>query len=442
MTWHLIARDLRVFFKDRGSLLLGFAVPIVLFSVFVLIFGGMARSSEDMEPIHLVVADEDGTDRSQRLVSLLDEMDALVVLRDHPEGDSKERVPYTWETARKAVADGRVATALVIPAGLTSGLSSHVFAGPDSIPPITLFHDTSQPLQSQVVQGLLQQALFMTMSDFWALQGVDVMAKDLGLDSQMSGKMSSWMRGTFDQLARLREAEGAAADSAGADSTAAGTAFQSPVPIERVDVLGETKKNPIAAMTASQVVVMFLLFSVVFSAAAILREKEEGTLRRLLVSPMTDWQFLLGKLGSTTIYGFFQILVMFVYGWLVFHMDLFRDFPAVLLMTAVSAASATALGLVIASLCKTHRQIDSIATLVVLTMSAVGGSMVPRFLMPAWMRKVGLVSFNAWAIDGYYKIFWREKGIVDILPQVGVLLAAGLVFFLVASSLFRKRFYA
>ena len=67
--------------------------------------------------------------------------------------------------------------------------------------------------------------------------------------------------------------------------------------------------------------------------------------------------------------------------------------------------------------------------------------MVPRFLMPDWMQKIGLVSFNAWAIDGYYKIFWREKGIVDILPQTAVLLGAGILFFLLASHLFRKRFY-
>ena len=40
-------------------------------------------------------------------------------------------------------------------------------------------------------------------------------------------------------------------------------------------------------------------------------------------------------------------------------------------------------------------------------MSALGGSMFPRFLMSATMQKIGLVTFNAWALDGYMKVFWR-----------------------------------
>ena len=194
-------------------------------------------------------------------------------------------------------------------------------------------------------------------------------------------------------------------------------------------------------MTAAQVVVMFLLFSVMGAAGSILREQEGGTLRRLLISPMTDWQFLMGKMGSTSILGFLQIMVMYIFGWAVFQVDLFRDFPAVVVMTAVCALSASALGLLLASLCRNHRQVDAVSTLVVLSMSAVGGSMIPRFLMPKWMQNIGLASFNAWAIDGFYKIFWREMGTIQILPQVGVLAGIGVIFFLLASHLFQKRFY-
>ncbi len=443
MIAHLIARDLKIAFKDRGNLILGFAVPVVLFSVFVLIFGGMARSSGDMDPIRLIVVDEDGSDRSRRMVSHLRDMDALRVRIDHSAEDSEAKVPYTRDTARKAVVEGEVSTALVIPKGLSTGISGHLFVEPDSVPALSLFFDAAEPLEAQVVRGLLQQVLFMSMSDLWALEGIDIMAAELDLGAGTSEQMSTWMQEVFDEFGGLPGAGGTSAggDSATSDSTATGYALESPIPIDMVDVLGETKKNPIAAMTAAQVVVMFLLFSVMFSAGSILREQEGGTLRRLLVSPMTARQFLLGKMGSTAAFGFLQILIMFVYGWLVFKVDLFRDFPAVLLLTAVCAFSATALGMVIASLCRTYRQIDSIATLVVLSMSAVGGSMVPRFLMPDWMQKIGLVSFNAWAIDGYYKIFWREMGTLQILPQVGVLAAAGAIFFLISSHLFQKRFY-
>lgn len=439
MTLHLIARDLRVIFKDRGAVILGFAVPVVLFTIFILIFGGMASSSGDINPIQMIVVDEDRTTQSRRLVSLLEGMQPLRVITDRKSDESEDRVPYTRESARQAVAAGEVSTALLIPRNLTASLEDNLFTQPDSIPALTVLYDASVPMEAQVVRGLLQQVLFMSFSETWAVQGIDIMSRELAMDNETANRMTSWMTEVFEEIRSETGSEALSADSADVD-TGAGVA--SPIPIETVDVLGETKRSPIAAMTAAQVVVMFLLFSVMHSAGSILQEQEAGTLRRLLISPMTDWQFLLAKLSSTTIFGFFQILVMFLYGWIVFHVDLFRDFPAVVLMTAICALSATGLGLVVASLCRNRKQIESVSTLVVLSMSAVGGSMVPRFLMPKWMQDIGLVSFNAWAIDGFYKIFWREMGIPQILPQIGVLVAAGLIFFLLASHFFRRRFYA
>ena len=54
-------------------------------------------------------------------------------------------------------------------------------------------------------------------------------------------------------------------------------------------------------------------------------------------------------------------------------------------------------------------------------MSALGGSMFPRFLMSETMQRIGLVTFNAWALDGYLKVFWRDAPIWELWPQVAVL---------------------
>ena len=64
--------------------------------------------------------------------------------------------------------------------------------------------------------------------------------------------------------------------------------------------------------------------------------------------------------------------------------------------------------------------------------------MFPRFLMPAAMQKAGLFTINAWAIDGFTKVFWRELPISSLGPQVGVLLAVGVVLFLVARRIARR----
>ena len=90
-------------------------------------------------------------------------------------------------------------------------------------------------------------------------------------------------------------------------------------------------------------------------------------------------------------------------------------------MTIVTAAAAAGFGLVLATLSRSRAQLSGMSTIVILTMSAIGGSMFPRFLMSETMQQFGLVTFNAWALDGYLKVFWRDAPLVELWPQVLVL---------------------
>jgi ABC-2 type transport system permease protein len=71
-------------------------------------------------------------------------------------------------------------------------------------------------------------------------------------------------------------------------------------------------------------------------------------------------------------------------------------------------------------------------------MSALGGSMFPRFLMSETMQKFGLLTFNGWALDGYLKVFWRELPIVQLWPQLLVLFALTVTFLSLARLLARR----
>jgi ABC-2 type transport system permease protein len=64
--------------------------------------------------------------------------------------------------------------------------------------------------------------------------------------------------------------------------------------------------------------------------------------------------------------------------------------------------------------------------------------MFPRFLMSEGMQKVGLLTFNAWALDGYLKVFWRQARVWELWPQVGVLLALTIAFLTLARVLARR----
>jgi ABC-type multidrug transport system permease subunit len=71
-------------------------------------------------------------------------------------------------------------------------------------------------------------------------------------------------------------------------------------------------------------------------------------------------------------------------------------------------------------------------------MSAIGGSMIPLFIMPDIMDKFARLSVNYWAIQGFYDIFWRSLSIMDILPKILILTASGLIFSLASLRLFSK----
>ena len=73
-----------------------------------------------------------------------------------------------------------------------------------------------------------------------------------------------------------------------------------------------------------------------------------------------------------------------------FKLPLFAHVPGFVIMTVVTAAAAAALGLVLATLARTRGQLSGFSTILILTMSALGGSMFPRFLMSEAMQKVGL----------------------------------------------------
>jgi ABC-2 type transport system permease protein len=184
---------------------------------------------------------------------------------------------------------------------------------------------------------------------------------------------------------------------------------------------------------------MFLLFSMVGGAGgALLEEAESGTLERLLSTNLGMTGVLLGKWLFLALTGIAQLCIMFLWGRVAFGLPLFSHLPGFLVMTIVTAAAAAALGLVLASLARTRAQLSGFSTLLILTMSALGGSMFPRFLMTEGMQRVGLVTFNAWALDGYLKVFWRNAPVWDLWPQVLVLSALGVAFIFVARLLARR----
>ena len=401
--------------RDRAALVLSFVVPIVFFSVFAAIFGG-ARNATPR--IRLIVVDEDRSENSRRLTAALGSEKALNVLLS-PVPPAAPSGPFDRASAEQAVRAGTAPLALILPKGFGSAPVGFGPATPGQ-PKLLLLADTSDPVAPQVVTGLIQKVSMTAMPDAMARMGIDQV-------DRWGGGLTAEQRAKLEENVRtLRQAS----PSAGAGSGV--------VAVEVRDVLGETKKNPTSALLASGLGVMFLLFSATGAGGALIEEAESGTLDRILSTRVTMSRLLLGKLTYLSIVAVLQLTVMFVWGEMFFGLELHRHIPGFLIMTVVTALAASAFGLLLAAVSRSRMQLVAISNLSILVMSALGGSMVPRYLLSENVQKLGLITLNAWAIDGFIKVFWREEPLVNLWPQAAVLLLAAAALFAAARRVARR----
>jgi ABC-2 type transport system permease protein len=187
------------------------------------------------------------------------------------------------------------------------------------------------------------------------------------------------------------------------------------------------QENPRIAMYAAGIAVLFLLFSSTGNAAVLLEEAESGTLDRILVSQAGLFHIVTGKWLGILLLGCLQITVMFVWAELVFRIQLAKHIVGFCIMTFSTAAATASFAMLLATLCKSRAQLNAVSVVIILSMSAVGGSMIPRFAMSDRMKEIGRWTFNAWALDGYQKVFWFQSPLTSLQNEVAVLLGCSLV---------------
>jgi ABC-2 type transport system permease protein len=420
--------------RDRVSLVLSFVVPIAFFSIFAVIFGGQ---HDTVPKIKVIVVDQDHSRASGQLVKGL-ESDGSLVVTTKPEATKNQPQPadYTAATAEDAVKAGDVSVALIVPHGW--GANPISFRGDSDPasggPAIQLLNDASDTIAPQMVAGLLQKTAMTSMPETMAEQGMKYSEKYIGTFTPEQRKR---MNDNLDQLRQIENNQ-----AAGTGTTSAGSFSGGIIAVKTRSVVGENKNNPMVSFYAAAIGVMFLLFTASGSAGALLDEAESGALDRVLSSRIDMTGLLAGKLVFNILLAFTQLTVMFLWAWAVFKLDFFSHIPGFIVMGLCTAFAVAAFGMLLASICHTRAQLGALSTLFILVMSAIGGSMFPRFLMPQAMQKAGLWTINAWAIDGFTKVFWRDLPVTALWPQVSVLIAIGIVLFAIARRVARRWEYA
>jgi ABC-2 type transport system permease protein len=201
--------------------------------------------------------------------------------------------------------------------------------------------------------------------------------------------------------------------------------------------------EPLRGISSFQVTVpgnavLFGFFIALTVAMAFTGERRTGTWRRLLAAPVPRWKALIATLVPYALVGACQLAFLFGIGALAFGMRIAGSPAALVLLSLAVVCCAVSLGLLLASIGGSEKQLGGIGSVVLLVMGMLGGCMFPRLFMPPFMQKLGLGVPHGWALDGYYAVLVRQDTTVaDIAPQIAALLGFGAGFALLGILLFR-----
>jgi ABC-2 type transport system permease protein len=177
--------------------------------------------------------------------------------------------------------------------------------------------------------------------------------------------------------------------------------------------------------------VLFVFFLVNIMGRSFIAERDMGTLRRLRISPISPGAILLGKTLPFLVMSLMQTTILMISGRLMFGMS-WGSTPLLLLpIMLCTSLSATTLGLVFSTICRTESQVSSFGNLIVLSSAGISGCLVPRAWMPPFSQKISLCTPHAWALDAYSQLLTRDQPDAAVIFQCcGVLLLFSTVFFI------------
>lgn len=384
--------------RDRAALAMSYILPGAVFVIFAVIFEG--ASGGDLT-LRLALADERRDEVSGRLIAGL--------LRDNKieqVGDAGQQVAAVRDLVRRGQAD----VGLIVRA---TGRPMSELGGP-APSPLEVIGDPAREISLSMLQGALQKAYFSAVPDV-AMKGV----ADI-VDERMV-MFSPEQKIRLEQgLKALREPK------AGSEASAESAGFRVDRLYERSYVIAKTSVPTSVSYYAGGVAIMFLLFSALGGAMTHLEEKESGLLDRVAIGPGGVGVLLQGKFLFLVCQGVLQVTAIYLIAWLGFGVDVPGHLGPWAVTTLLAAVAAGGLALLFVVLCRSKQQAQALGNILILVISALGGSMVPRYLMPGQIQTLGWITPNTWAMEAYGAIFWRAEPLQAMLLPWSALAIAGL----------------
>ncbi len=405
-------KDLRLLLRDRAALFFTVVFPVAFATIFGLIYAGMGGTTSALK---IAVVDHADSPASRALIARLHENAAI------------DTVPAeTDEQARDLVRSGRRSACLLIPTDFAN-LSSTLLSGIPAT--LELGIDPSRTQERAMIDGLVAQAAFEQLTagfqDAASLRAFTADARTQLADAEqltfIHRAAASTLLADLDRLAdQMRAGAANAAAPAPAPTSgaigneppdaaaqpalsgppvAASSPAFTPISITTSEITGNRHDWHASAfsVTFAQGVVWALIGCAASFSMSLVIERAAGTLLRLRAAPLSPLHVIAAKALACIATTLSATVLLIALGTIAFGL---RIGDPLMLAAALLASSIAFVGvmMVLSAIGRTPRAAGPLGYAILLTMAILGGGMMPRFMMPAWMQSVGMVSPVTWTV--------------------------------------------
>ena len=395
--WILARKDFLETRRDRLAFLFIFVMPIAFTAFFGLMFGG----GSDRLP--LAVWSGDAGPAAQQLLSAVESSDVVVVRH------------MTRMDAEQAVADNKVAAALEIPAGFSDAVSA---GKPATVTVVGVAGSTGAQTAQTEISGLAGRVVAAEQAAQAAVNAAGTSAA-----AQQGQASATQLREAALLMARPLAAQALAQPAATIRVVQAGAAA------------GQVPSGFV--LSSPGMLINFILFSLMTAGIALVQERKNFTLQRLMTTRVRRWEVIAGKVAGMFVLTFVQQIVLIAVGQFLFGVDYLRDPAALLLMMIALSCVASTLGLLLAALLKSEQALVAAVVLTSMGVAALSGAWFPLEITGPTFQFVGHLLPTTWILDGMRGIIMRGFGVPEVLPAFGFALAWTVVLFAVAVWRFR-----
>lgn len=188
--------------------------------------------------------------------------------------------------------------------------------------------------------------------------------------------------------------------------------------------------------------VMFMMFVGASLASMLAFDRQQGRIRRLLGTRLRLRELLAAKAAAIVLLSTLCMFMILAIGAIGFQMSLGPSLPLLVAITLAVALAVAGYSLLLLGIGRNGVVVQALATVLTLSLSAMGGSWWPQDAEQPWLRSVGHVSLNAWASDAYHLLLFDNRTDQALLLPIAVLAGLAILQAVLGAWLFDRRLRA